>query len=211
MTRALVVGAPSDIGRAVAADRATAGSDVVLWGRDEQRLRATAGQCAGRAVVDAVDVTDRAQVRAALDRVLADGPLHTVVWAAGTFDWAPADQADAGTWQHLLDVNLTAAAVLTTMVLPPLLAAAPSAPRCASSSTSRAPAAPSRSSCSRSARRRPALAQPTGTVPSAAAWSAARSSLRIPSIACIARCARSGSASAKTSSMPIGMTCQDSP
>ena len=127
MTRVLVVGGSSDIGRAVAADRAAAGQDLVLWGRDEVRLRAAAERCAGRASVDAVDVTDRARVRAALDRVLADGPLHTVVWAAGTFDWAPADQADPGTWQQLLDVNLTAAAVLTTMVLPPLLAAAPSA------------------------------------------------------------------------------------
>lgn len=127
MTRALVVGASSDIGAAVAADRAAAGQDVFLWGRDEGRLRAAAGRCVGRTEVDLVDVTDRAGVRAALDRVLADGPLQTVVWAAGTFDWAPADEADPETWQRLLDVNLTAAAVLTTMVLPPLLAAAPSA------------------------------------------------------------------------------------
>ena len=125
-TRALVVGASSDIGRAVAADRAAAGADVVLWGRDEDRLRTTAQRCGGRATSDVVDVTDHDAVRAALDRALAAGPLTTVVWAAGTFDWAPADQADAGTWAHLLDV-LTAAAVLTTMVLPPLLAAAPSA------------------------------------------------------------------------------------
>ena len=127
MTRALVVGASSDIGRAVAVDRAAAGQDVVLWGRDEARLRATAEGCAGRASVDLVDVTDTAALRAALDRVLADGPLQTVVYAAGTFDWAPADEADPATWARLLDVNLTAAAVLTTMVLPPLLAAAPSA------------------------------------------------------------------------------------
>ena len=124
MTRALVVGASSDIGRAVAVDRAAAGQDVVLWGRDQARLRATAEGCAGRARVDLVDVTDTAAVRAALDRVLADGPLHTVVHAAGTFDWAPADEADPATWARLLDVDLTAAAVLTTMVLPPLLAAA---------------------------------------------------------------------------------------
>ena len=127
VTRALVVGASSEIGRAVAADRAAAGADVVLWGRDEDRLRAAAQQCGGRATTDVVDVTDHAALRAALDRVLAAGPLTTVVWAAGTFDWAPADQADPATWAHLLDVNLTAAAVLTTMVLPPLLAAAPSA------------------------------------------------------------------------------------
>ena len=127
MTRALVVGASSGIGRAVAVDRAGAGQDVVLWGRDEARLRATADACGDRAAVDLVDVTDAARMRTALDRVLADGPLHTVVYAAGTFDWAPADGADPVTWARLLDVNLTAAAVLTTMVLPPLLAAAPSA------------------------------------------------------------------------------------
>ena len=127
MTRALVVGASSEIGRAVAADRATAGWDVVLWGRDAARLQTSAQACRGRAAVDVVDVTDHAAVRVALDRLLAQGPLHAVVWAAGTFDWAPADRADAATWRRLLDVNLTAAAVLTTMVLPPLLAAAPSA------------------------------------------------------------------------------------
>jgi NADP-dependent 3-hydroxy acid dehydrogenase YdfG len=69
----------------------------VLWGRDDDRLS-----------VDQVDLTDHPGVRAALDRVLADGPLHTVVWAAGVFDWAPADQADAGTWQRLLDVDFPA-------------------------------------------------------------------------------------------------------
>ena len=127
MSRVLVVGASSDIGRAVAEDRAAAGHDVVLWGRDDARLRTTAERCGGRAEVDVVDVTDTAAVRTALDRVLAAGALSTVVYAAGAFDWAPADEADPATWQRLLDVNLTAAAVLTTMVLPPLLAAAPSA------------------------------------------------------------------------------------
>lgn len=127
MRRTLVVGASSDIGAAIAADRAAAGHDVVLWGRDETRLGAMAQRCGGRAQVDVVDVTDLAGVRAALDRLLTDGPLHAVVYAAGAFDWAPADQADAGTWQRVLDVNLTAAAVLTALVLPPLLAAAPSA------------------------------------------------------------------------------------
>jgi NADP-dependent 3-hydroxy acid dehydrogenase YdfG len=127
MTRALVVGASSDIGGAIAADRAAAGQEVVLWGRDGARLHATAERCGGRATVALVDVTDHGRVRTALDQVLDGGPLHTVVYAAGTFDWAPADRADPAAWQRLLDVNLTAAAVLTTMVLPPLLEAAPSA------------------------------------------------------------------------------------
>ena len=48
-----------------------------------------------------------------------------VVYAAGVFDWAPAGDADGGRWARLIDVNLTAAATLTTLVLPALLAAAP--------------------------------------------------------------------------------------
>ena len=47
--------------------------------------------------------------------------------------------------------------------------------------------------------------------PSAAACSAARSSLRIFSIASMARRARSGSGSAKSSAMPVGTTCHETP
>jgi len=36
--------------------------------------------------------------------VLASGPLHTVVWAEGVFDWAPADEADPVTWERVLGV-----------------------------------------------------------------------------------------------------------
>jgi hypothetical protein len=35
--------------------------------------------------------------------------------------------------------------------------------------------------------------------------------LRMPSIACMARSARAGSGSAKSSSMPAGVTCHDRP
>ena len=52
--------------------------------------------------------------------------------------------------------------------------------------------------------------QAAGT-PSAARCSSAMSSLRMPNIACIARCARAGSASPKSSSTAVGTTCHDSP
>ncbi len=76
---------------------------------------------------DAVDVTDDVAVRTALDGVLEAGGLDVVVWAAGVFDWAPAQEADPERWRQVLDVNLTAAAVLTSLVLPTLVARAPSA------------------------------------------------------------------------------------
>lgn len=124
-TRALVVGASSAIGGAVAADLAGLGHELLLWGRDEARLQATADRCGGRARVRTVDVTDRSALRAAWE---ADrGELAVAVYAAGVFDWGPADRADPYAWERVLDTNLTAAAVLTALVLPSLVAAAPSA------------------------------------------------------------------------------------
>ena len=123
--RALVVGASSDIGTAVAASLAGLGHELVLWGRDRDRLAAAAAAC-GEASVAVVDVTDGDAMRAALAEVPAGG-LDVVVWAAGDFDWAPAHEADGERWRQLLDVNLTSAAVLTTLVLPTLVERAPSA------------------------------------------------------------------------------------
>ncbi len=120
--RALVVGGSSDIGRAVGVALAGLGHEVLLWGRDADRLAAAAATCDGRA--EHVDVTDEVQVRAALERA---GDLDVVVWAAGVFDWGAAHEADAGRWARLLDVNLTAAAVLTALALPGLVRRAPSA------------------------------------------------------------------------------------
>ncbi|MEV6493962.1 SDR family NAD(P)-dependent oxidoreductase [Actinoplanes sp. NPDC051633] len=98
---------------------------VSLWGRDPDRLEAAAGRCAD-AFTDTVDVTDAGAVDRAVGELRRRGRLRVVVWAAGLFDWAPADRADPATWTRLLDVNLTAAASLTARVLPALIDAAPS-------------------------------------------------------------------------------------
>ena len=124
--RALVVGGSSDIGRAVAVALAGLGHELVVWGRDADRLEATAAACGG-AAVGVVDVTDSTGMRREFDDVLRLGGLDVVVWAAGVFDWAPAHEADPAAWERLLDVNLTAAAVLTALVLPTLVQQAPSA------------------------------------------------------------------------------------
>ncbi|CAA9410897.1 MAG: hypothetical protein AVDCRST_MAG75-2745 [uncultured Propionibacteriaceae bacterium] len=127
---ALVVGASSEIGTAIAVELATQGYDLSLWGRDRQRLQAAAAMCPvtqRSPAVDQVDVTDAQLVERTIEEVADRGPLRAVVFAAGLFDWAPADEADPASWARLFDVNLTSAAVLTRLVLPHLLAAAPSA------------------------------------------------------------------------------------
>lgn len=120
--RALVVGASSAIGAAIARELDALGHELVLWGREPARLADLAADCRS-AAVQQVDVTDREAVRAAL----TGAELSVVVHAAGVFDWAPADEADPATWEALLQVNLVSAAVLTPLVLPALLRSAPSA------------------------------------------------------------------------------------
>ncbi|MVA76261.1 SDR family NAD(P)-dependent oxidoreductase [Auraticoccus sp. F435] len=125
---AVVVGASSTIGAAIAR-RVAAHVDVVhLWGRDEVRLAEAADGCRplATALTHRVDVRDAEQVGAALQQVPAEEPLRTVVWAAGLFDWGATDTADPVRWQQLLDTNLTAAAVLTARVGPALVRSAPS-------------------------------------------------------------------------------------
>ncbi len=127
--QALVVGATSRIGRAIAAGLAEEGYDLALWGRHPARLRTAASdvEALGGGARHALDVTDSTAVREQLGQVRSAGRLAAAVWAAGIFDWAPADQADPEAWARVLQVNLTAAAVFTALVLPALVEAAPSA------------------------------------------------------------------------------------
>jgi len=126
---ALVVGATSDIGGAVVERLLGCDFTVTGWGRSDERLAALDDR-AGGISTDQVDVTDDAQVVAALERLderVAGGPpLRVVVWSVGLFDWARADEADPETWSRLIDVNLTAAARLTPRVLQRLREATPS-------------------------------------------------------------------------------------
>ena len=115
---ALVVGASSEIGTAVARGLADDGFHCLLWGRDSERLAAVGPRW------ESVDLRSPADVQAALGRL--PDRLSAVAYAAGLFDWAPADTADPDVWDELLTVNLAAAMRVTRGVLPALLAGAPS-------------------------------------------------------------------------------------
>ena len=127
---ALVIGASSDIGRAIAVEMAALGYALTLWGRRRPALQETADRCGDvgpEAVVEVVDVRDDRQLRIGLDHLVVRGPLRAAVWTPGLFHWGRADGADPGAWRELVEVNLTAPAVFTALVAPLLVAAAPSA------------------------------------------------------------------------------------
>ena len=109
---ALITGAGSGIGRAVALKLQGAGYDVVLVGRRAAELEKTAAEASsggGSFLVLPADVTDEAAVKAVFDQTLARfGRLDLLFNNAGTFaKGVPLDELSLEEWQRVVGVNLT--------------------------------------------------------------------------------------------------------
>jgi NAD(P)-dependent dehydrogenase (short-subunit alcohol dehydrogenase family) len=106
---ALVTGAGSGIGRAVALRLSRAGFRVALLARSADALAATAADCPGPTLVLPADVTAPDAVEAAFTAVEdAWGPVEVLVAAAGAGHSARLDRTTDADWQRMLELNLTA-------------------------------------------------------------------------------------------------------
>jgi len=107
---ALVTGANSGLGLAMAEGLARAGADLVIWGRREdrnaeaaERLRAHGGRVATRSV----DVSsEQAVVEGFVAAVAEFGRVDCVIANAGTAGLSPMVDMTAETWHGLLNTNL---------------------------------------------------------------------------------------------------------
>lgn len=112
-TVAIVTGAGSGIGRAVARNLADAGAAVALAARSLDRLETAAEDIrtrGGQAIAVRCDVTSESQVLAMFDEVEAEmGPVDVLVNNAATLSSAAIEDTTLADWQHVLDVNLTGA------------------------------------------------------------------------------------------------------
>jgi NAD(P)-dependent dehydrogenase (short-subunit alcohol dehydrogenase family) len=109
---AIVTGAGSGIGRAVALTLSGAGFSVVLAGRRQEALQETArlaGQSGGGALPVATDVTNGDSVVALFEGAKsAFGRLDLLFNNAGTFTPAvPLEELTRQQWQAVVDTNLT--------------------------------------------------------------------------------------------------------
>ncbi|MFB9906220.1 SDR family oxidoreductase [Allokutzneria oryzae] len=121
---ALVTGARTGIGRAVAVGLGAAGADVVLLGRTddldevESEVRAT-GADAHRVVLD---LSDPEAVGPAISGLLAECQIDVLVNNAAMIHREPAAELPLHQWRRVLSVNLDSAFALAQAVGGPMLA-----------------------------------------------------------------------------------------
>ncbi|GII78260.1 2-dehydro-3-deoxy-D-gluconate 5-dehydrogenase [Sphaerisporangium rufum] len=112
---ALVTGARTGIGRAIAVGLARAGADLVLHGREDDLDEVAAEVLgAGRKVRRwAHDLSDVAALPEAAAALLAEQRIDVLVNNAGIIRRAPAAEHSYADWRAVLDVNLDAAFLLS--------------------------------------------------------------------------------------------------
>jgi NAD(P)-dependent dehydrogenase (short-subunit alcohol dehydrogenase family) len=114
---AVVTGASSGIGAAIARSMSEAGARVVLTGRDEQRLRSCAGGLGAHHVVP-IDLTaNGAPARVVAETLAAFGTLNVLVHAAGIFWPKPFAEAPLEDFDAQFSVNVRAPYALTQAAL----------------------------------------------------------------------------------------------
>ena len=110
--KALVTGANSGIGKAVAIALGQAGADVVVnFVRDEGSANEVArviSKCGARAIAIQADVSQEPQVQAMFSKMLAEfGTIDILVNNAGLQKDAPLEEMTLAQWNTVIGVNLT--------------------------------------------------------------------------------------------------------
>ncbi|MHC4996348.1 MAG: SDR family NAD(P)-dependent oxidoreductase [Planctomycetota bacterium] len=118
---ALITGAGSGIGRAVAESLADEGWSLVLVGRTESKLRDTAGGLGEgvSTVLCAADVSNAADCGRIIT-VVGDrfGRLDALINVAGVAELAPISETTPDLWRRTVDTNLSAVVELTRLSWP---------------------------------------------------------------------------------------------
>jgi len=126
MKRALVTGGSGGIGAAVCRRLATDGLHVIVHANTRlpqaQKLASEIAAGGGSAQAVAFDVTDRAGTGAALEELLAGGPIQVVVNNAGIYDDAVMPAMTPAQWSRVIDVSLNGFFNVTQPLLLPMMA-----------------------------------------------------------------------------------------
>jgi decaprenylphospho-beta-D-erythro-pentofuranosid-2-ulose 2-reductase len=106
--RILLLGGTSEIGLAIlAALRGPAGTEVILAGRDEQRLAAAGKELPYRVRTARYDAVETGQHQAFADAIFAEGPLDMVISAAGVLIPQEDVERDVQRAAEMIETNFT--------------------------------------------------------------------------------------------------------
>jgi NAD(P)-dependent dehydrogenase (short-subunit alcohol dehydrogenase family) len=117
---AVITGASSGIGTAIAQAMSGAGAKVVLVGRDEERLRACAESLTEHHLIPVDITTDEAPRRIVTETVERFDALNVLVHSAGIFWPKPFAEAPLEDFDQQFRVNVRAPYALTQAALPHL-------------------------------------------------------------------------------------------
>jgi NAD(P)-dependent dehydrogenase (short-subunit alcohol dehydrogenase family) len=125
MSRTVVVGASSGLGRCIGVGLARRGDRVALLARRRERIEAAAQEAGPHAVAIECDVTDEVSCRSAIkDAAQALGGIDNLVYTPGISPLARLLDTDAETWRRVFDTNVIGAALATAAAVPHLTASA---------------------------------------------------------------------------------------
>jgi NAD(P)-dependent dehydrogenase (short-subunit alcohol dehydrogenase family) len=123
MSRTVVVGASSGLGRCIGVGLAQRGDKVALLARRRQRIEAAAKEAGPGAIAIECDVTDEASCRSAINEAAdALGGIDNLVYTPGIGPLVRLVDTDAETWRRVFDTNVIGAALVTAAAVPHLTA-----------------------------------------------------------------------------------------
>lgn len=124
---AIVTGASAGLGLRVARSLAREGMNLVLAARTADALESVAAEIRTfgvKAMAVPTDVADESQLQRLVDRAIAEfGAIDVLVNNAGIEAFRPYHEIDLNDIRRTIDVNLTAALILTRLVLPHMVQA----------------------------------------------------------------------------------------
>ncbi len=119
---AVVTGAGSGIGAAIAKALAREGAGIALIGRNAAKLERQAAELSADTFIAPADIADAESVHKAFARIRERFPrIDVLVNNAGQAESAPFSRTDAALWNRMLGVNLTGTYLCTHEVLPAML------------------------------------------------------------------------------------------
>ncbi|MBU0583120.1 MAG: SDR family oxidoreductase [Alphaproteobacteria bacterium] len=120
---ALVTGASSGIGRAMARALAAEGMRVALIGRSTDRLNLLTDEIGSQAAAIAADLTNADQLENAVAETVARfGPIDVLLPNAGVYISGDVAEGDPDAWDRLIAINVSSVFRLVRAVLPGMIA-----------------------------------------------------------------------------------------